>query len=136
MASREWIGVDLDKTLAHYESDQYPEIGPPVEKMMSRVKQWLRAGIEVRIVTARAAKGPEDIGRIQKWLEEHGIGDVKITDKKDEDMRELWDDKAVAVVPNTGEPVNKEDDNRDYSDLTEDEEGDIFGLFRQLNKEQ
>lgn len=48
-----WIGVDLDATLAEYYGYQGPiHIGPPVPKMLQRVKEWLAAGITVKIMTA------------------------------------------------------------------------------------
>ena len=100
-----WIGVDLDATLAHYESGQYPDIGEPIPAMYERVQGWLKAGKEVRIMTARAAHGPEDIKAVKAWLEEHGLGELQVTCMKDQEMEELWDDKAIQVRPNTGEPI-------------------------------
>ena len=101
----EWIGVDLDGTLAHYESGQYPEIGEPIEPMLKRVHDWLDAGREVRILTARAAHGEEDIERVTAWLEKVGLPRLQVTCQKDPDMEVLWDDKVVQVRPNTGEPI-------------------------------
>lgn len=49
-----WIAVDLDGTLAQYdETTGFPEIGPPVPRMVERVKAWLAYGLDVRIFTAR-----------------------------------------------------------------------------------
>src|SRR5690242_5094505 len=51
-----WIGVDLDGTLATYGGWKGPgHIGEPIPVMVERVKNWLAAGQEVRIFTARAA---------------------------------------------------------------------------------
>jgi hypothetical protein len=101
-----WIGVDLDGTLAHYESGQYPEIGDPIEPMLNRILDWLEAGEEVRILTARAYHGEEDIERVAKWLTDvAGLPRLQITCQKDPDMDVLWDDKVVQVKPNTGEPL-------------------------------
>jgi len=101
-----WIGVDLDGTLAHYESGQYPEIGEPIEPMVRRILKWLADGEEVRILTARAAHGEEDIERVATWLTEvAGLPRLMVTCKKDPDMDVLWDDKAIQVKPNTGEPL-------------------------------
>jgi hypothetical protein len=51
---KEWIGVDLDCTLAHYEKWEGPgEIGAPLAPMVERVKGWLAEGRDVRIFTAR-----------------------------------------------------------------------------------
>ena len=101
-----WIGVDLDGTLAHYELGQYPEIGEPIEPMLNRILDWLEAGEEVRILTARAAHGEEDIERVHKWLVDvAGLPKLQVTSQKDQDMDVLWDDKVIQVKPNTGEPI-------------------------------
>lgn len=106
-----WIGVDLDGTLAR---DDVPlatptGIGPPVPLMVGRVKQWLAAGIDVRIVTARVS-GPYTEGfneqdqrlQIVNWCLEHIGRALPITCSKDYLMHELWDDRAVRVKRNTG----------------------------------
>jgi hypothetical protein len=101
-----WIGVDLDGTLAHYETGQYPEIGKPLEPMVNRILGWLEAGEEVRIMTARAARGNEDIERVATWLKDvAGLPALQITNEKDHDMEVLWDDRTIQVKPNTGEPI-------------------------------
>lgn len=101
-----WIGVDLDGTLAHYESGQYPKIGKPLEPMVNRILGWLEAGEEVRIMTARAARGKEDIAMVTDWLrDEAGLPALRVTNEKDHDMEVLWDDRVVQVKPNTGEPI-------------------------------
>lgn len=102
-----WIGVDLDGTLAHYDGWRgLVHIGEPVEAMLARVRRWLAEGREVRIMTARVSGSPESAGiartAIEGWCFEH-LGQVlQITNSKDFDMLELWDDRAVQVVPNTG----------------------------------
>jgi hypothetical protein len=51
-----WIGVDLDGTLAKYDTWNGPiAIGDPVVPMVERVKRWLAEGRDVRIVTARVS---------------------------------------------------------------------------------
>lgn len=103
-----WIGVDLDGTLAEYHgwvSSEY--IGKPIPRMVERVKSWIAEGLEVRIMTARVSptKGDADICRraIVVWLKEHLGTILPITHEKDQFMRELWDDRVVQVIPNTGE---------------------------------
>ncbi len=45
----------------------------------------------------------ETLPPIQAWCLEH-VGEVlPVTPAKDYDMVELWDDRAVQVIPNTGE---------------------------------
>jgi hypothetical protein len=104
-----WIGVDLDGTLAQYSHFIGPTvIGDPIEPMVTRVKQWLAKGIPVKIFTARVCgfRMPEERKEveeaIQDWCKEH-IGIVlPITNEKDYGMVELWDDRCVQVIPNTG----------------------------------
>jgi hypothetical protein len=117
-----WIGVDLDGTLAHYEGWKGAEhIGKPIPKMVDRVINWMLHGPEVRIMTARVSpgKGDEDVCRtvIEQWLKKHIYSRLpasfvdapvpfpylKITNEKDHKMIELWDDRCVQVIPNTGE---------------------------------
>lgn len=102
-----WIGCDLDGTLAQYPTPNKGEIGAPIPRMVERVKRWLAEGQEVRIMTARVSFEGE-YGRqhyeplIQQWCLEH-IGQVlPITCVKDYRMVELWDDRAIQVIPNTG----------------------------------
>ncbi len=97
-----WVGCDLDGTLAEYHGWDDGKIGKAIPKMLARVKGWIESGQEVRIVTARAADN-RDIFDIAKWLEENDIGGLTITNEKDFAMVELWDDRCVQVIPNTGE---------------------------------
>jgi hypothetical protein len=103
---RGWIGVDLDGTLAHYDGWKGKHhVGEPIPAMMDRVKEWITKGHTVKIFTARVAE-PDSIPHIQAWLDKHGIGHLEITNVKDFAMEELWDDRAVAVEPNEGLPIN------------------------------
>jgi hypothetical protein len=112
-----WIGVDLDGTLAFYDGWKGGRIGDPIPRMLERVKKWLADGVEVRIVTARVAEtgarndqGQEDNTLfadeqrelIAAWCEQHLGQRLKVTASKDLAMIELWDDRAVQVIPNTG----------------------------------
>ena len=117
-----WIGVDLDGTLAHYDKwVQWDVIGAPIELMYQRVVRWLAEGKDVRIFTARVAYANdkcyvsgkeftrEDIVRvIQNWRELHGLPRLPVTHEKDFRMIELWDDRAVQVIPNTGRTIADE----------------------------
>lgn len=109
-----WIGVDLDGTLAQYGGWQgETHIGSPIVPMVTRVKAWRAAGIDVRIFTARVAEAAVNldgtrhevtavVDAIQRWCVEH-IGEaLPVTNRKDFAMVELWDDRCVQVVPNTG----------------------------------
>lgn len=105
-----WIGVDLDGTLAEYDHFRGVEqVGAPVPAMVERVKGWLAKGLDVRIFTARVAEPQRDaaLPPIEAWCEEHLGQKLTVTNVKDFGMVELWDDRCVQVVPNTGEPVGK-----------------------------
>lgn len=71
----EWIGVDLDDTLAHYEGFKGADhIGELIPKMLKRVKQWLSAGKVVKIFTARASGTDK-----KKKLSKHGARSILAT---------------------------------------------------------
>jgi hypothetical protein len=118
--SNGWIGVDLDGTLARYDGWVSEEhIGAPIPAMANRVKAWLSEGLDVRIFTARVDGGEaalamgnpageafRDVQRItmiiELWCIEHLGTVLPVTNKKDYGMVELWDDRAVQVIANTG----------------------------------
>lgn len=101
-----WIGVDLDGTLATYFGGWMGTgvIGNPVPRMVTRVQQWIKEGKRVKIFTARAGD-PKELPAIKQWLVMNGMPELEITDKKDYEMIELWDDRAIGVTPNTGVPL-------------------------------
>lgn len=113
--SEPWIGVDLDGTLAHYEEwlGIY-HIGDPVPEMLARVMAWLQQGRKVKLFTARVSVSPEHysldeiIGHIHDWCERHGLPRLEVTCTKDLHMVQLWDDRCVQVVPNTGRTLEDE----------------------------
>lgn len=128
-----WIGVDLDGTLAAYNSGDYHRyeptyIGEPIPEMVQRVKNWLAGGREVRIMTARVvdpytyqhlseddkASHNEITDAIAIWCKEHIGQELDITCVKDYEMIELWDDRAVAVESNTGRLLGGGRLNRHY----------------------
>jgi hypothetical protein len=104
-----WIGVDLDGTLAHYEGWKGADhIGDPIPAMAARVRAWIAEGRTVKIFTARATV-PEQVAPVVAWLTRHGFCDasgaaLEVTNVKDFGMHELWDDRCVRVVSNSGEP--------------------------------
>lgn len=102
---RSWIGVDLDGTLAQYSGWRgLDHIGKPVPVMLARVRHWLEEGYTIKIFTARAGEGESGVAPVKKWLAENGLPDLEVTNQKDFAMIELWDDRAVQVVANTGKP--------------------------------
>ena len=121
--SNGWIGVDLDGTLAEYHGWVNTfHIGDPIPKMVNRVKKWIAQGYDVRIFTARVDGGgaaskmgvdPDVVAKyenvaaitemIEKWCEKHIGFKLPVTNKKDYAMIELWDDRCVQIIKNTGE---------------------------------
>jgi len=119
MAKDSWWGVDLDGTLAFNEHTQGRTIGAPVPRMLERVKGWIAKGRRVKIMTARVGKHEgetdEDRARIRKeiedWTEEFVGTRLEVTNEKDYKMIQLWDDRAIQVIADTGIPVRvKEED--------------------------
>lgn len=106
---KRWIGVDFDQTL-------HRDDGSPIQPMVDRVKKWISEGKEIRIVTARM-NGFDNVDNDRSWStvdQENYIREwcvknignemkyVRIQHQKGPGMIELWDDKVVAVEPNTG----------------------------------
>lgn len=126
MSSKGWIGVDLDGTLAEYNGWKGAgHIGAPIKPMVERVKRWLAEGRDVRIFTARvyapdyfeptdenAERYREMMDRrhdakkakiaIDRFCLEHFGRELEVTCTKDYGMLEVWDDRAVQVIPNSG----------------------------------
>jgi hypothetical protein len=121
-----WIGVNLDGTLAeHYwpEKGAYEptRIGNAIQSMVTRIKTWLPEDKDVRIYTARfeggiiALKMGDPLGfehrdtdriiaAIEAWCVTNLGVALPVTCTKDYGMKELWDDRAIRVIQNTGEP--------------------------------
>lgn len=114
---RGYIAVDLDRTLAKYSpgNSNHRIIGEPIPLMVERVKQWRKLGIDVRIVTARAADhnpahdvngvpalDMEVVTQVQDWCLEHVGERLPVQFWKCYRMHELWDDRAKQVIPNEG----------------------------------
>ena len=100
--NQEWIGCDLDGTLAYAEEFHGPEvIGEPIPAMVERIKDHIRQGEVVKIFTARAST-PAAVQQIKEWLRKAGLPDLDVTNLKDHLMKLCYDDKAVQVVKNTG----------------------------------
>ncbi len=109
--SLSWIGVDLDCTLAHHGEWAGPTvIGKPIPAMVWRVRKMLEEGKDVRIFTARVSSMTEQEAKdipairqaIEQWCIEHIGVALPITCEKDYRMVQLWDDRAVQMIPNTG----------------------------------
>jgi hypothetical protein len=105
----EWIGFDLDGTLAKYNGWKgIDNIGEPVESqvLIAKLLHWL--GKKIKILTARVAPrdGKNDSAKakeyVEEWCRKH-LGFVpEVTYIKDASMIALFDDRAVSVEQNTG----------------------------------
>lgn len=107
MAGKGWVGVDADKTLFVYEDwKEVTHYGPPVPLMVNRILYHLNQGEEVRPFTARVSDPEwEPRGRVA-WerLSQQLFGvSLAATNVKDYEMTLLYDDKAIQIIPNTGE---------------------------------
>lgn len=111
MSGNGWIGVVFDGALAKYEKwDGKLGLGDPVWEMVERVKQWIEAGKDVRIVTGRVAEpsGLKDVmDAIEGWCSEHLGKVLTVTCTIDSDMAELWGADLIQVVKNVGVPVHR-----------------------------
>lgn len=108
--SQGWIGFDLDGTLAEYTYWQgYAHIGPPIPKMITKVKEYLQRGSTVKIFTARVSSMcpkeelPIAIKTIEDWCLKHIGQKLEITCEKDFKLIEFYDDRAIPVEFNTGQ---------------------------------
>lgn len=107
-----WTGFDLDGTLAEYDGWKgIDHIGKPIKPMCDLIKKLHSDGKVVKILTARVAPRTDGADTtlarqcIRKWCVEN-LGFVPdITHEKDSYMEELYDDRAVQVIPNKGIPV-------------------------------
>lgn len=118
MSGAGWIGVDFDGTLAISGAKVFDgPLGDPIPQMVERVKGWLAKGIEVRIFTARVSPRNKEgflqdklvleavRKRIGDWCEQNIGQRLECTCEKDHNVIQLWDDRAVQVLRDTGNVV-------------------------------
>lgn len=106
---QQWIGVDLDRTLAVFHQwEGNHVIGAPIAPMVKRVRNWLQQGRKVKIFTARCfdpdtgAPIPAGVAAIQSWCALHLGAVLPVTNRKDTNCITYFDDIAVQVEANTG----------------------------------
>jgi hypothetical protein len=122
-----YIAVDFDGTLAVYDGwCGWNQFGSPIPAMVERIRSWLAEGYTVKIFTARLAadQDPKHLNRcmvtgyrysrqemqdaIGEYCEEH-IGEwLEAINVKCLNMIELWDDRVIQVIPNTGRTLAEE----------------------------
>jgi len=112
------IAVDLDGTLAAslpeytYEK-HYAVIGPPVPRMVKRVKKWLDKGEKVVILTARmhSSEHPdrqrEIRNNIRRWCKKYLGKALPVTSEKHHSFTVIYDDRARQVIRDTGKIVKE-----------------------------
>lgn len=110
--TEKWTGIDLDGALARFDPDAPYDpsyVGDPVPQMVEAVRRMLLAGRRVKIFTARVSPGSGDVDKvresIERWCQDVLGEKLEITATKDYLMTELWDDRAIQIIPNTGMPL-------------------------------
>lgn len=103
-----WVAFDLDSTIAMYPPKKGDgSIGQPIMPMIDLIKRLRKAGVEVRIFTARvglatAAEKAKATKEIQAFCLSCIGESLPVTAMKDHLMIALFDDRAVQVESNTG----------------------------------
>ena len=102
-----WLGVDLDGTLAQYHGWVSEEhIGEPVVSIVAALNARRADGWKIVIFTARVSGDSEEAQRaevaIWKWLDFYNIKAEGITCTKHKHFAEFWDDRARQVIFNKG----------------------------------
>lgn len=115
-----WIGVDLDGTLAHMGTGHFDgSIGEPIPSMVDMVRDFLSAGWDVKIFTARVSPKSrhngdgttsvsEQISMVKEWTKKYIGQELDVTCEKDYGMHCLYDDRARQVLFNQGVVVSHE----------------------------
>lgn len=132
-----WVGVDLDGTMFTYDKwVGWNVFGEPIRPMIERIKAWGRAGVESRIVTARVSTPIAFASGGVPLYSDHRTSRCRVTGEsfsdammvvaiqdhcfkhmsimprvqcfKDVNMIELWDDRAIQVIANTGRTLAEE----------------------------
>jgi hypothetical protein len=100
--NKQWLGVDLDGTLAYYAKwSGIEHIGEPISNIKELLLVLHSKGVNIKIFTARIAeKGA--IKYIKQWLKNNDFPNWEITNIKDMHCVEIWDDRCVQVIRNTG----------------------------------
>jgi len=107
------IAVDLDGTMAQYNGREHidynpSKVGQPIPRMIARIKAWLNAGMDVVIFTARVhpSNGKDEVAVCEKAIKKFckdTIGqELEITCEKRPTFVEIWDDRAVRVIKDSG----------------------------------
>lgn len=103
---RQWIGVDLDGTIAHFDHVKWHNeinlVGEPIHNMINMIRTLVKADVRVKIFTARASRACA-LPAIEKWVRKHVGYALEITNVKDFDCVAIFDDIATGVRFNSGQ---------------------------------
>lgn len=108
---KEWVGFDFDGTLAkktHWSGNGQGKVGEPIMPMVNKVRQLLKKGKKVKIVTARVCSLSTEKDRkegerlVKEFCKKYFGKELEVTCEKDYLMTELYDDRAVQVLSDTG----------------------------------
>jgi hypothetical protein len=119
-----WIAVDWDGTAVEYHGwTKWNEFGRDIPAMTERIKGWLAEGKDVRIFTARMPLPQDEMveqtcyktgEKFNGVMMKKAIADhceaiyghrLRVQCYKDLHTIEIWDDRAVGVVANTGQTL-------------------------------
>lgn len=139
-----WL-VDFDGTLVKYDKWVSCEhIGEPIQPMIDRVKMWLKQGREVVIFTARAypvgiayeytgmtpeayvarmKEAQQAIKAIALWSIDTFGRALPVMCWKDYHAVEVWDDRAVQIIPNEGLRADNHDKPGEFVSCNEFDKG-------------
>lgn len=105
--------VDFDGTLGKYDGWKgHYLLGAPIPAMLERVKEWIAKGEEVVIFTARVCEPDPNIKHqiclaFQSWCMKHVGRVLEVTCMKSPRFTDFYDDRNVAVEPNTGKILGR-----------------------------
>ena len=113
---KRFIGQDLDGTTAFQEDPYDPDrIGPPIPKMLIRLRRELKKGYVIWILTARVSThvhSPAEIKKRKRMIERYCVKwlgqKLVVTAEKHPQMDEIRDDRARQVRFNKGTFVTQE----------------------------
>jgi len=94
-------GVDFDGTLARDDIRSVDGLPAPVMPMVEMVRKWLAVGDDVVIFTARGWQK-----EVEDFCVRYFGKKLVVTNIKMRGMNAWYDDRAIAVEPNTGKILN------------------------------
>jgi hypothetical protein len=111
---------DLNGTLCFHEkgtpvfnADGEFIIGKPINRMVRRIRRMLSEGLKVKIMSGSVGLGGEKAAvaetAIRKWCKEHLGRELEVSATITPRCLGLFNDKAIAVIRNTGRLRHEKD---------------------------